>query len=446
MKSFVFLLSTVLILLYSATVLAQQTYTAQIPGISKYISDDGNNFFHSGTGVLYAGKNGDTYRSYISWYNIRTYVPQGSKVTNVEFYITWGGSGASTAQIEYHEVYISGNPQQDYDNINTGTRWDTKSATTTTYSFPELTAKVQSAVNSGNDAVYIGIKNQNESDANKYVSYIYNVDLYVTYEGSNVIVNQLDADDSPFGAVDLWEANDWSDNPVPFSPENLQNGDHLVLRGDQDLNEDPYQKYNKWLQNTTEFIINHHDFTILTGENRLTSKFEQAYQGVIIENSLEGLSPNSGKIKFADPWYIDYADPDFDGSLRNRGMKNSGLDALQFRERTSPFQPDFNTVYQNGVDPSNSYQGVFLNQTPDPNNPDKPYYSVKAVSPQPIPLGGSIGTRNFYFQNWTGSNVNIQNANAITTPVVFTSDSATVTSNYKGVHISGNSNTYQDEG
>lgn len=81
----------------------------------------------------------------------------------------------------------------------------------------------------------------------------------------------------------------------------------------------------------------------------------------MIKNLLEGTG-SGGWVYFQDPWYIDYVDPIYGNNLRNRGTQTTGTDALQFRLRTSPFNPDYNTVFQNGNDPSQSYKGVFLNQ------------------------------------------------------------------------------------
>jgi hypothetical protein len=71
---------------------------------------------------------------------------------------------------------------------------------------------------------------------------------------------------------------------------------------------------------------------------------------------------------------------------------------------------------------------VFLNQVPDPNDPNKPYYSVGAPNPN------TIGGFESYFVNWDNANpsqVEFQNANAQQTGVVFKQSNATATAKYK---------------
>ena len=61
---------------------------------------------------------------------------------------------------------------------------------------------------------------------------------------------------------------------------------------------------------------------------------------------------------------------------------------------------------------------------------------MQAISPQAINLGGSIGTRNFYFYNWNGTDVSFQNSATSTTGVVFNSENATVNAVMKGQGLS----------
>ncbi|MCH7974733.1 MAG: hypothetical protein IH949_12780 [Bacteroidetes bacterium] len=121
-------LSISLFLLFYTVVLAQQSITVDIPGNDTFIFYDGNNGYGSGSNELKVGKNGNTYRSYITWSNILSYVPASSQVTNVEFYITWGGNGSTSAQIDFRDFIWTGNITQDYANIGSGTLWGTKVA------------------------------------------------------------------------------------------------------------------------------------------------------------------------------------------------------------------------------------------------------------------------------------------------------------------------------
>jgi len=61
---------------------------------------------------------------------------------------------------------------------------------------------------------------------------------------------------------------------------------------------------------------------------------------------------------------------------------------------------------------------------------------------QDIYLSQTGKTHRFYFQNWTGTNANFQNANNLETPVVFTLDGATAQANLKGTQLSNNSNAF----
>jgi len=296
MKTILIMLSAALFLLCPTVLISQTVYTVDIPGIDHYIHyNSGTGGYGSGNNSLYVGKNGDVYRSYISWENILSYVPSGSELTNVEFYITWGGQGSSSAQIEFRDLTLGANNTQTYANIGSGTLWGTRSATTTTYSFTQLTEKVQSSVNGSGSIILIGIKNQNESSSDYYVSYIYNVSLRVSYLGSSVEVTQVDEQGSPFGQVGRWLNNDWNYINVPFSL-NLQSGSDLGLKSDQNFKQGTYQKYWEWTQNSEVTIPNPHNFTVLTGSNLLRSTFKTAYEGVVIKNDLESTGIDGGSV------------------------------------------------------------------------------------------------------------------------------------------------------
>ncbi len=452
MKHLIFILAS-FCLFFGSITKAQQTYTVSIPGESHYIkwySDD--NSFESGSGYLGAGRNGPSFRSYIIWNNILSYVPANRQIAEVKFIITWGGH-YSTAQIEYHDFSFGVGLPQNYSNIGTGTLWDIKPATITEYSFTQLTDKVQAAVNGGPSEVHIGIKNQNEAflDYDKYVSYTYNVSLSVTYYSNQITVTQLDKDGLPFGQVGDWQGSSWLDENVPFN-KTLSAGSILGLRSSQDFKSSTYQKYWQWTQNDALDIPNPHKFvTIYTGD-RFEAKFKTAVEGITIENSLEGTTLNSGSVQFADPWYIDYADPLFGNLIvnnsRNRGMKIDGEDALKYRNRNSPFYPDYNTEFaniENGVeDPPHSYQGIFFNQNPTFDS-EHPNYIVQSPT-QPINLGGKYGNRTFYFNRWTGSGVQFEHSGNATTGVVFTSANATATAVMKGHLLSDYNDVFNYNG
>ncbi len=446
MKSCIIFLIT--IFLMSFGVIYAQTYTQDIPGIDTYIYH--NSGYGYGNNSLFAGLNGNTYRSYIKWDNIRSYIPSNSQLSEVKFFITWAGNGASTAQVDYLDFSIGSNITQTYDNIGNGTSWGTKSASTLEYSFPELKQKVQEAVNGATNEVHIGIKNLDESNSNKYIYYQYNVSLRVTYTLNQITVTQVDKDDAPFGEAGRWLLARWYYYPVPFTLNN-QAGYTLPLKSHQEFKENSYQKYWQWKQNDDIITQNHYSFVTSSSFDRFIAKYELAYDGVTVQTSLEGTSLNNGNIKFADPWYIDYKDLNFTNtnvtSLRNRGMKNDGEDALKYRNRNSPFYPDYNTEYtniENGVeDPPHTYQGVFLNQ--DYNIPGHPYYLVQAPT-QSINLGVKYGPRDFYFDRWAGSGVQFEHSGTATSAVVFTSSNATATAVMKGHLLSDKTTAFASNG
>ncbi|MFZ2324921.1 MAG: zinc metalloprotease [Ignavibacteriaceae bacterium] len=247
----------------------------------------------------------------------------------------------------------------------------------------------------------------------------------------NITIDQRNSLNQQVGVLKKWEGSNWGNNFNPGTPFNFPVNSEQIILGDQTIISN--QKYHRWVRNSVNESndINHHSFIIQSFDNNFTSRFESTQAGITIKNNIESSSANGGNIQFRDPWLIDYPDPAFGNTLRNRGM----TDAV-FYSRTSPFLPDYTSSY-NGK----TYKGVFLNQPYTGNNPV--YYSVKVDEVQSIDLGGTIGTRNFYFQNWSadppGSAV-FQNEDALETPVVFKSDGATVQANLKG-HLLTNSPT-----
>lgn len=248
-------------------------------------------------------------------------------------------------------------------------------------------------------------------------------DVLVTIDQRNSINQQV-------GVLKKWEGSNWSNTFNPGTQFNFLVNSEQTILGDQTIIGN--QKYNNWNEDFSD-VKNHHTFTITAETNELKSNFIPTQYGVTIKNEFteaSGFNPSSDVIEFRDPWLIDYPDPAFGNQLRNRGMN----DAL-FYSRTSPFYPDYTTSY-NGF----TYKGVFLNQPYTGNNP--PYYKVKALQYQDINLGGSIGTRRFYFQNWSGMDAQFQYPNALETGVVFTSSNAVANANHKGTGLSNQSTAY----
>ncbi|MCS7053507.1 MAG: hypothetical protein NZM09_07200, partial [Ignavibacterium sp.] len=201
--------------------------------------------------------------------------------------------------------------------------------------------------------------------------------------------------------------NDFQNYTVP-KVFNLPINTNQTFRGSQQLLLNPSQKFNSW--NRSNNIINHNTFFLNLSFSRLNSDFKKTYSDITVKNLLEDISSvNGGTIQFKDPWLIDYPDPQYGNTLRNQGM------AAPFKQRLSPFNPDYTTNYNGDV-----YKGVFLNQGYNPvtNEWKPPYYSVRAISPQDIQLQHTGRTHRFYFQNWSASpqgGAEFQNANSLET-------------------------------
>src|SRR5690554_278188 len=254
--------------------------------------------------------------------------------------------------------------------------------------------------------------------------------LTVDFTPPAITIDQKLSNGQQVGVLRKWEESEseWSDEFLPGSQFYFPVSSQQTLLGDQNIHSN--QKYNIWktITGDEDDVTNHYTFTIRPNDNNFTSQFAPTYSGVTIKNALEGTSVTGGTLAFRDPWLIDYTDGSFGGQKRNRGMVNA-----EFKSRTSPFYPDYNTVYDGG----NEYQGVFLNQdlTQTPT-----YYKLWAGN-QLINLGSPIGVRQFFFQNWSATGATLQtfgnDAN-----VVFTSGNAIVQANLKGQGLSNDQNAF----
>ncbi len=257
------------------------------------------------------------------------------------------------------------------------------------------------------------------------------VKLRIVYSMS-VTINQKLSTGANTGTVGRWNGTTF---PTPrLSPGTAIStypGETEVLQGDQII--ESSQKYNNWTRNgnAEPNILNHHIFVVKNNDNYYTSNFIPTNSGAIIQNILldyPAYGMSSTHIGFADPWLIDYADPNYGNTKRNEGM------SAPLKSRTSPFYPDLSTNYNGDV-----YQGIFLNQ--DYNIPGNPYYQVSFPSNQYVTINGV--NHNIYFQSWsTNSSATVQNASANPTPVVFTSDTGKVTANVKASQLSNQTNAF----
>ena len=238
----------------------------------------------------------------------------------------------------------------------------------------------------------------------------------------NTTVSQLNASGTNISSFDIWQSNSWNNNAAPKNFMFLKNSSQ-TLRSFQNIVNN--EKYHNWNSSLTD-VTNHKSFTISAGTTTLTANLKPIYN-VQILNKLEETSINGGQIGFRDPWLIDNTDTK--GPL-NRGTIAS---ALWYNNLSSPFSP--NT--------SSNYKGIFLNQGITPQGQwQPPYYTIKANQQQNIYVNSSVGTREFYFQDWTATSASIQSPTSIETPVVFTNANAIVSANYKGHLISGSTSGF----
>jgi hypothetical protein len=239
-------------------------------------------------------------------------------------------------------------------------------------------------------------------DAFNAIQYRYNQN-FVT-----ITINQKNSSGVNVDSAYIWQTNIWDHFQVP-KPFVLQKSSTQYFKSKQTIIGG--EKYHDWNSSLTD-VTNHKNFTIPTQSGSYTANLFPTNNAQIV-NSIEGISVNYGTIGFRDPWLIDTSD--------SKGPKNRGTVSLAkwYDNLTSPYS----------LSTSSAYFGIFKDQ---PIISGRPYYSVRAPLTQNIDLGGSLGTRDFYFQNWSGTGATFQNAYANETGVVFTSGNATVQANYKG--------------
>jgi hypothetical protein len=259
-----------------------------------------------------------------------------------------------------------------------------------------------------------------------------NIILGLQTPSNFLIVDQKDQNGNRIlnSSIAHWESNTFVSYTVPAIFSNLPVNSWQTFRGDQEYQLTPFQKYNNW--NNLSEVANHKKFYLDGSLSRLNSNFKLTSSGIKIQNNLEETGIDGGQVEFADPWFIDYPDPQFPKPTggyyeRNRGMKQTPPDALVFYERDSPL--DFS------LSEYADYKGIFLNQ---PTISGKPYYKVGMLQEQTITVNGQ--QRKFFPYKWTGSGVSFQNEYARQTGVVFNSSDAIATAVLKGQLMSNDQN------
>ncbi|MCC7093782.1 MAG: hypothetical protein IT277_06265, partial [Ignavibacteriaceae bacterium] len=185
------------------------------------------------------------------------------------------------------------------------------------------------------------------------------------------------------------------------------------------------EKHHRWvfeLLQDPAYELNHSFLMQATTPLEMKSTF-QSTEPASIKTFVDGIEFSGLDINFNDPWYY-YKD----------GEEN-WFQSDVFNSYPSPVE-----MYNNS---STSYGGIFLNLEVSPDNP---YYSVQSPLTQTKNLGGSSGTRTFYFQNWsTSGGVSLQQVGSNPPgydqkAVVFTTAGATVYANLKGQLMSSDQN------
>lgn len=177
-------------------------------------------------------------------------------------------------------------------------------------------------------------------------------------------------------------------------------------------------KHNNWNNDGAQFKLKEYypiDRSVNTDLYRDANFLPFKYSR--IEGKIDGLTlSNLGTFQFKDPWYV----------------MNDG-------SQPGDYWIPCITMYEPNGKAGATEKGLFYDQDPtfDPNIQN---YSVKVDAVQDVSLQytGVPAGRNhkFYFQKWSGTNANFQNANNLETPVVFTLDGATAQANLKGTQLS----------
>ncbi len=205
-----------------------------------------------------------------------------------------------------------------------------------------------------------------------------------------------------------WESQ-WNgyDTPYQFS---WSLGSNQILKADTNIYQN--EKFKYWV-NDSSYIIKH-SFTIDKNTNEIDAQFAKAYSASIKASLTSG---GIGSVSFSDPWLRDTVETTY-------GLRNRGTEAI-FHSYDSTLTLSLDS----------DHQGVFLDQNPDPNDPNKPYYSVKAKDQQSFTAHSETITG--YFLKWEGTDVSFQSPDKQQTPVVFHQPNTEARAVYKG-HLCSN--------
>ncbi|MHB2149320.1 hypothetical protein ACX8XP_09710 [Calditrichota bacterium LG25] len=227
-----------------------------------------------------------------------------------------------------------------------------------------------------------------------------------------VKVDQQDENGISFGRFKRWNQNKYT-SYIPPLDFLFEANTTEIIEAQQTFKNGTYERYNNFEQ--IQDIKNHGKFLINNDQNVIRAKFKNTSTAKLKAFCVSGNVII--RAKFKDPWLLleepYYNDPPY-------GYRNMGMDSAEFRE----FNNELNLTHES------PYKGVFLDQAPDPNDPNKPYYSVKAEAQQPFTAHGQQITG--YFLGWEGTDVTFQYADQQETPLVFHAANAEARAVYKG--------------
>ena len=256
---------------------------------------------------------------------------------------------------------------------------------------------------------------------------MYNTGLWnalqpVTYK---VMVSQVNSNNQQVGTVGQWNGSSFTGVALGDSIS-FTTGQPQVLMADHGIYTG--QKYNTWSNSNVNDpdVTNPHMFYIMGGS--AVSHFQRTVNASIQSHLLETNSVGF-PVDFADPWLIDYNDPTYKVT-RNEGM------SAPFKSVAYNSQPPYNLG-------SSPYNGVFPNQFPEPANPLAAYYTAAA------PLTQAYDGHTWAFTGWSATGAAISDGGPIangfdSAAVVFDSNDAVVTANYKGFQLSNDPSAFSN--
>ncbi len=241
----------------------------------------------------------------------------------------------------------------------------------------------------------------------------------------SIYLKQLDNSGGSFGQASYWDNNLWNEaSPTQQVTIDYQQQHFL---SSQDFKPSTYEKFNYWqeLPNNLYRYRNWDTLSLKSNSTQVRSQFKPTGNAVVYNAIENSASINVANVQFKDPWFVNMSEQPY-------GLRSAGLDALPIC-----FSSPLN------ITQSSNYKGVFLNQGYNPVTHiwTPPYYTVKVDPVQDINLN-STGTptptgrtHKFYFQNWSGTNATFKNEYNSETPVVFTSNGATIKPYLKGTQL-----------